>query len=144
MAVTKQAESHKPLAYLLMRMSLGVNFFGHGFFRLLRGAGAFAEGTVKGIDKGPLPHVLTYAFLYATPFIELTLGVLLIVGLFTRASLTAGALFMMALTVGTTSIQNWEGAGTQLGYSLVFFFMLWFLEANSLSLDGLMTRRRTV
>ena len=132
------------MAYLLLRVSLGVNFFGHGFFRLLRGAGAFAETAVKGIDKGPLPHSFTFMFLYTTPFLELSLGVLLILGLFTRVSLVIGALFMIALTIGTTSIQNWEGAATQLEYSLVFIFMLWFVEANSLSFDGLMARRRTV
>ncbi len=135
---------HKAVAYLLLRLSLGVNFWGHGFFRLLRGAGAFANGAVKGLDKGPLPHGMSLAFLYATPYFELAVGILLILGLFTRASLAAGALFIVALMVGTTSVQNWDGAGTQLGYSLVYFFMLWFAEANSFSVDGLLARRRTV
>ena len=132
---------HKSLAYMLMRVSLGINIFGHGFFRVLNGVGAFANGAVKGMDKGPLPHLLSLSFLYATPWIELVIGMLLILGLFTRLSLAGGALMMIALTVGVTSVQNWATAGTQLEYSAVFFFMLWLLEANTISIDGLLARR---
>ncbi|AFL88233.1 putative membrane protein [Terriglobus roseus DSM 18391] len=132
---------HKAIAYALMRLALGINIFGHGFFRILSGVGAFANGAVNGMDKGPLPHALSLAFLYATPFIELILGILLTLGLFTRLALIGGSLFMIALTFGTTSTQNWNGAGTQLQYSLVFFVMLWLVEANSLSVDGMMGRK---
>jgi thiosulfate dehydrogenase [quinone] large subunit len=124
-----------------MRLALGMNIFGHGFFRILSGVGAFANGTVAGMDKGPLPHTLSLAFLYATPFVELTIGLLLIAGLFTRLALIAGSIFMIALTFGTTSTQNWNGAGTQLQYSLVFFVMLWLAEWNTISLDGLSARK---
>lgn len=133
---------HKAVAYAIMRLALGVNIFGHGFFRILSGVGAFANGAVQGMDKGPLPHGLSLAFLYLTPFLELTLGVLLSAGFLTRSALIAGSLFMIALTFGTTSTQNWNGAGTQLGYSFVFFAMLWLVEANSLSVDGLIARRK--
>jgi thiosulfate dehydrogenase [quinone] large subunit len=134
-------QNHKAVAYGLMRLALGINIFGHGFFRILSGVSAFAHGAVAGMDKGPLPHALSLAFLYATPFVELTLGTLLIVGLLTRAALVGGSLFMIALTFGTTSTQNWNGAGTQLQYSFVFFVMLWLVEANSLSVDGLIGRK---
>ncbi len=133
--------NHKAIAYLLMRLSLGINIFGHGFFRMLSGVSAFANGAAKGMDKGPLPHPVSLAFLYATPAIELALGLLLILGLFTRFALIAGLLMMIALTVGVTSVQNWPTAGTQLEYSAVFFFMLWLIEANAVSLDTLITRR---
>src|SRR4051812_39700668 len=100
---------HKEMAYALMRLALGINIFGHGFFRILSGVGAFANGAAAGMDKGPLPHALSLAFLYATPFIELTVGVLLMIGLLTRLALIGGSLFMIALTFGTTSTQNWTG-----------------------------------
>ena len=74
-------KEHKAIAYVLMRLALGINIFGHGFFRILSGVSAFANGAVQGMDKGPLPHALTLGFLYATPFIELTLGTLLLLGL---------------------------------------------------------------
>ena len=134
----------KAIAYAIMRLALGVNFFGHGFFRLLSGVGAFAEHTAQNMAKGPLPHSLSHGFAYCIPFIEVVLGVLLIIGLFTRSTLIAGALFMVALTFGTTSIQNWTGAGDQLVYSTVFFFLLWLVEANTISLDGLLLRRKRI
>jgi len=129
-------KNNKSVAYALMRLALGLNIFGHGFFRILSGVGAFADGAIQGMDKGPMPHGLSYAFLLATPFIELTIGLLLIAGFFTRLALVAGSLFMIALTFGTTSTQNWNGAGTQLVYSFVFFAMLWTVDANTLSVDG--------
>ena len=133
---------HKAVAYAILRLALGINFFGHGFFRILSGVGAFAAHTAENMAKGPLPHALTLPFGYVIPFVEVTLGVLLILGLGTRYALIVGGLFMVALTFGTTSIQNWTGAGDQLLYSAVFFFLLWLLEANTISVDGLLHRRR--
>ena len=133
---------HKAIAYAIMRLALGINFFGHGFFRILSGVGAFAAHTAETMSKGPLPHALTLPFGYVIPFVEVTLGVLLVLGLATRYTLIAGGLFMVALTFGTASIQNWTGAGDQLVYSAVFFFLLWLVEANTISVDGLLLRRR--
>jgi thiosulfate dehydrogenase [quinone] large subunit len=133
-------KEHKAVAYALMRVALGINIFGHGFFRILSGVGAFANGAVQGMDKGPLPHALSFGFLLATPFIELTLGTLLLLGLFTRLALAGGALFIIALTFGTTSTQNWTGAGGQLLYSLAFFALLWTIDENRYSVDAILGR----
>lgn len=133
---------HKAVAYALMRLALGMNIFGHGFFRILSGAGNFANGMAQGMDKGPLPHALSLGFGYCIPWIELTIGSLLILGLFTRFALTAGALTMIALTFGTTSVQNWNGAGTQLMYSFIFFAMLWLVESNTFAVDQFRSRRK--
>lgn len=134
-------QNNRALAYAILRVALGVNIFGHGFFRVLSGVGAFAHGMVVGMDKGPLPHALSLGFGYCIPWIELAVGTLLLAGLFTRAALAAGGLFIVALTFGTTSVQNWQGAGGQLLYSLVFFVLLWCVDANSLSMDAVLQRR---
>ena len=133
--------NHRALAYLLMRIALGMNFFGHGFFRILSGVGAFAAGMAQSMSKGPLPSALSLSFGYCVPWLELILGILLLLGLFTRPALAAGSLFMVALTFGTTSVQNWAGAGTQLQYSFIFFAMLWLVDANTFSVDELISRR---
>lgn len=133
--------SNRTIAFLLMRVALGVNMFGHGFFRIMTGVSAFANGVGSAIGKGPLPHGPTLAFAYCIPWIEVVVGVMLIIGLFTHSALIAGSAFMIALTIGTTSVQNWSRAGTQLEYSVVFFGLLWLVEANSLSIDGLRIRR---
>ncbi len=60
---------------------------------------------------------------------------LLILGLATRLTLAAGAVFMMMLTIGVTSNQQWEVAGQQLLYSALFFGLLFLSEYNGYALD---------
>lgn len=136
--------SNKQLAYALLRIALGINFLGHGLFRLLSGTGAFAHGMAEHMTKSPLPASLVLAFGYAIPTIELLLGVALILGLLTRPALALGALFMMVLTFGVTANQQWDVAGQQLLYSFIFFVLLFLAEHNSMALDTLLARRRSV
>ena len=133
---------HKILAYGLLRAALGVNFLGHGLFRILSGVGAFAASTADHLNKSPLPHGFVVGFGYAIPFIELLLGLSLIVGLLSRSAMAAGALFMMVLTVGVTSNQQWDVAGQQLLYSLIFFVLLFYQEFNVYSLDAILGRAK--
>jgi thiosulfate dehydrogenase [quinone] large subunit len=125
----------KSLAYALLRISLGVNFAGHGLIRIYNGVGAFAATTAEHLEKSPLPHSFAYGFSYAIPFLEAVLGLTLILGVFTRIALVCGAVFMMALTVGVTANQQWDVAGQQLLYSVVFFLLLYLVEHNALALD---------
>ncbi len=126
----------KALAYSLLRISLGINFAGHGLIRIYNGVGAFAQTTAEHFAKSPLPHSFTYGFSYAIPFIEAILGLTLVLGVFTRISLICGAVFMMALTIGVTSNQQWDLASQQLLYSVVFFLLLFLFAHNSLALDN--------
>ena len=128
--------AHKRVAYGLLRIALGVNFLGHGVFRVLSGVGAFASATVEHMTKSPLPHGFTLGFAYCIPWIEVALGLGLSLGLLTEVTLVCGALFMMALTVGVTSNQQWDVAGQQLLYSLVFFALLFLVEHNGLAVDN--------
>jgi thiosulfate dehydrogenase [quinone] large subunit len=130
----------KSLAYVLLRIAFGVNFAGHGLIRIYNGVGTFASTTAEHMAKSPLPHGLTITFGYAIPFLEAVLGLTLILGVFTRISLICGAVFMMALTIGVTSNQQWDIAGQQLLYSVVFFLLLFFLDENTLSLDNALRR----
>ncbi len=127
--------SDKTLSYALLRIALGVNFAGHGIIRIHNGIGTFAHTTAEHLAKSPLPPTLVIAFGYSIPVIEAVLGISLILGLGTRIALIAGALFMMALTVGVTANQQWDVAGQQLLYSLLFFVLLFHREWNALSLD---------
>ena len=117
-------------------MRFGVNFLGHGAFRILSGVGAFATGMAEHMTKSPLPHGMVVGFGYCIPWIELALGVGLVIGWMTRWVLAAGGVFMMALTFGVTSNQQWDVAGQQLLYSLVFFVLLFYVEWNEVSVDG--------
>ena len=88
------------------------------------------------MTKSPLPHGFVVGFGYAIPWIELLLGIALILGLFTRFALISGALFMTALTIGVTSNQQWDIAGQQLLYSVIFFVLLFLLDYNGFALDN--------
>jgi thiosulfate dehydrogenase [quinone] large subunit len=127
---------NKSLAYALLRIALGVNFLGHGAIRIDNGIGQFAATTAEHMAKSPLPHGFVLGFGYAIPVIELVLGIALILGLGTRIALASGAVFMMALTLGVTSNQQWDVASEQLIYSLAFFVLLFSIEYNDLAIDG--------
>jgi thiosulfate dehydrogenase [quinone] large subunit len=131
--------NHKSLAYALLRIALGVNFAGHGLIRIYNGVGSFAASTAEHLAKSPLPHSLAFGFSYVIPFLEAVLGLMLILGVFTRIALICGAVFMMALTIGVTSNQQWDIASQQLLYSVVFFLLLYLIEHNALALDGSLT-----
>lgn len=131
----------KDLAYALLRVAFGVNFACHGFIRIYDGIGAFAQTTVGHLSKSPIPHSLALGFSYAIPVLEALLGVALILGLFTRQALVLGAIYMMALTIGVSSNQEWDVAGQQLLYSVVFFLLLFFIEQNAVAVDDLLRKR---
>jgi thiosulfate dehydrogenase (quinone) large subunit len=134
--------NHRSVAYALLRISLGINFAGHGLIRIHNGVAAFAQTTAEHLAKSPLPPSLTYAFSYSIPFIEAILGLTLILGVFTRISLIAGAVFMMLLTIGVTTNQQWDIATQQLLYSVVFFLLLFLIEHNTFALDNTLNRSR--
>jgi thiosulfate dehydrogenase [quinone] large subunit len=131
----------KPLAFALLRVAIGFNFAGHGFIRLFKvGLSQFANSAANNLSKSPLPHGLTIGFLHIVPVLEAVIGVLLILGLFTRCALIAGSVLMIFLTIGVTSNQQWDAAGTQLLYSLVLFVLLFCVEYNEFSMDRWMRR----
>jgi thiosulfate dehydrogenase [quinone] large subunit len=130
----------KSLAYALLRIAFGINFAGHGLIRIYNGVGAFAATTTEHLAKSPLPHSLAFGFSYAIPFLEAILGLALILGVFTRIVLVCGTVFMMTLTIGVTSNQQWDIAGQQLLYSIVFFLLLYLIDHNALALDTYLRR----
>ncbi len=134
--------NHQALAYALLRIAFGINFAGHGFIRIAHGTAAFAQSTAEHLAKSPLPHPLVLGFGFAIPILEAALGLALIFGLCTRAALALGAVFMMALTIGVTADQQWDVAGQQLLYSLVFFVLLFLVQHNVYALDTLWQRDR--
>ena len=116
--------SERRWAYALLRLILGVNLLGHGFIRIYHGVPAFASALTAQMYSALLPAPLVYAFALAIPWIELTLGTLLILALFTRAALTAAMIFMTILMIGVTIHQDWPTAGLQLVYGFVIFALL--------------------
>ena len=124
------------IAYALFRVTLGLNFFFHGSMRLITGLSAWIATQLPLFTEQPiLPMPLVQGFLYVLPFIEATIGTLLLLGLYTRGALIAGALVILSLILGTGVRQEWGSVGAQTLYGIYFYLLISRLEDNWLALD---------
>lgn len=129
------------LAYTLLRILFGINFFNHGFTRI-GNIGGFANGMVDLFKDTFMPAALVRLTGSLVPPVELIIGLLLLLGLGTRIALVAGFVLMMILHYGVTLLQNWDGATSQLIYCLVFFVLLAGAGFNTFSVDHYLHRNR--
>ena len=112
------------LAQLVMRIGLGINMLMHGAVRIPK-LGAFVDKTAAGFADTILPAVLTRAFLYGLPFVELTSGVLILLGgPLSKWGYFIGGLTIGALLFGTTLKEDWSTAGSQVIYVIAFYLAL--------------------
>ena len=88
------------LAYLILRLTMGVNMFTHGVARLLD-LEKFNMWMIGQFSDTILPEFLVSLSSYMIPFAELIIGVLLILGLFTSRALLLGALLITVLVFGS-------------------------------------------
>ena len=132
------------LSYAALRITLGTTFLFHGITRFVSGWRAFADQMVQGFKGTFLPEFMVRPFALSVPPVELILGLLLILGLFTRWTLVAGGLWMLALVLGTTIKQDYPVIAVQLLYALLFFVLQVWVPSNRLSLDTLCWEKKLV
>ena len=123
------------LGYLFLRLAAGVNLFGHGFIRLAGNYEGFRSWLLKTMEPSMIPTFLLKASAYAIPPVELILGVLLIIGFRTREALMGSCVLMISLIFGSCLIQNWDMAGGQMLYIVIFSALLAFNSENIYSVD---------
>ena len=130
-------------AYVLFRLLTGLDFFGHGFARIFTGThlSGFAQGMAKSMSSTPLPPSLVLASGYAIPCVELLIGSLLLLGLFTRYTLILAFLLMFVLMFGITLKQERNIAMQQLMYGVVLFLLLFARERYDLSWPQIFRRQ---
>jgi thiosulfate dehydrogenase (quinone) large subunit len=128
--------SHRQVAYALLRVTFGVIFLTTGMVKFTMGAGAFAAA-VQPSFAGKLPMFLVGPFLYLLPFGEVTVGAMLILGLFTQLALVLAGLLLMALTFGKTAVNDSATVAGNLSYILVAFVLLWLSDHDGYSIDRL-------
>jgi thiosulfate dehydrogenase [quinone] large subunit len=130
-------------AYLLLRLVTGLDFFMHGFARIFTGThlSGFANGMVKSMSSTQLLPSAVLATGYAIPCVELLIGTLLLLGLFTRPALTLALLLMLVLMFGIGLKQDWNVAGQQLLYALVLSVLLFARNPYNLSWSKLFSRQ---
>jgi thiosulfate dehydrogenase (quinone) large subunit len=123
------------LAHALARLGLGINIATHGLARIGDISG-FAASTEKMFAASWLPTVSVRVMGYCIPPSELTIGMLLILGLFLRPALIVGILLLYLLTFGSSLIQQWEVAGLQLIYIGLYSVLLATAGFDRFSVDA--------
>lgn len=112
------------LAGLLLRIGLGINMLLHGAVRLPNLA-ANVDKQAAGFKDTFLPNWITYPFLYSLTFVEILIGLaILIGGPFGRWGYFAGGLLMAALMFGTSLKMDWDTVATQVIYLIAFYLAL--------------------
>ncbi|MGC1416511.1 MAG: DoxX family membrane protein [Candidatus Acidiferrum sp.] len=134
-----QAPFDRKLAYLVLRFTLGLSILMHGLVRLPH-LTAFADATVKLFVATPLPAILVRLFALTLVFLETAVGLLLVLGLWTRTALLLGALLMAFLIFGTALRSDWSTLAIQLFYAFLYATLLAAREYNSYSIDALIHR----
>ncbi|WP_341842700.1 DoxX family membrane protein [Chitinophaga caseinilytica] len=125
--------------FLLLRLALGASMFGHGLVRLPK-LRAFSTWMTGSFERSMLPKSLVEPFSYALPVAEFAIGLLLLLGLFTRPALVAGGVTMALLILGTSLIENWEAIPSQLIHAALFALLLQFVQYNGWALDQLIQK----
>lgn len=129
------------LGYSALRITLGMNIFFHGAMRLITGLDAWAVKEEALFTTQPLlPMWSVSAFLHVLPFVEVTLGVLTLIGLYTRWALIAGSIMILLLVFGNDVRQDWNTVGNNMHYVLYYALLIAGLRYNAFALD---TRRGT-
>lgn len=129
-------ESNAVIAYTILRLSFGANILLHGLSRILNGRPAFLAYLNHYFEHAHLvPAGMLPVFGAILPWVETTLGLLLMLGLFTRFAVIAGALAMLVLVIGTNLAQDWVVSGLQLIYCFIYYYLLVHLDENRFALD---------
>ena len=110
-----------------MRLPLAISLLGHGLVRLPK-LQAFSEWMQTTMEKSFLPTSLVGIWGYLLPFVELMLGLQLIIGYQTKNCLYACLTLMSVLILGSASIENWTAIGAQLIHGIYLLGLLWYLE----------------
>ena len=127
------------IAHALARLALGLNILAHGLARI-GNMPAFAASTEKMFAATWLPSAVVTATAYAIPPLELTVGILLVFGLFLRPALVIGTLLLCQLIFGSALTQQWDVAGIQLVYVAVYTALLATAGFDRYSADQLLRK----
>jgi len=135
-----QKTTDRNLAYLFLRIFLGINIAFHGVSRIHSGVAGFATELVSQFVNTPLPSRMVHFFAVSLPFAEALIGALVFIGLLSRLTYCAGFVLIISLTFGSTLRQDWTAAGWQLLYAFAYATLLAFREYNVYSADGARTK----
>jgi thiosulfate dehydrogenase [quinone] large subunit len=93
---------------------------------------------VGSFHKSPLPDWSVHLFGLGLPWVEILLGGLVLFGVSLRLALFGGAFLIFLLTLGSSLLQDWNAAGLQLIYAMIYAGLLAFRAKDCLSVDSLL------
>ncbi|ANH81230.1 DoxX family protein [Niabella ginsenosidivorans] len=111
--------------FFFLRLPVAVSLSGHGLVRIPKLA-AFSNWMVTTMEKSVLPASLTLTFGYILPFLELLIGLALLIGFKVKYSIFAGLALMTLLILGSCSIENWNAIEAQLIHAAYLSGLLWY------------------
>jgi thiosulfate dehydrogenase [quinone] large subunit len=136
-----------PVAYLMVRLTMGFHMFAHGGSRLpilfefaSQTATEFAPVRLIGLPF--FPAWLVYPFILSVPVVEFLVGILLILGLKTKLASIAGGVTLLLLMFGQVARMNFGTAHLMWFYVLIFALLVGSNFADRYSLDRMMRNRR--
>lgn len=128
------------ISFAILRATLGVLFLFAGVGKFIDGRAEFAADLVGRFEETWLPDGLVSFSGQVLPFLEVGLGLLLILGLFTLPALIATGLLVLVLLFGTTVVEDHEATGRNGLYALVTFVLLWLSPHDRLALGSVTPR----
>ena len=132
--------NNRETAYALTRITYGVIYLFYGIGKFRGGISNFV-GAMNQQFSGKLPAAMVMPFAYFIPFAETISGALILLGLFTRVGLTLSGILLIGLTFGLVMLGQAPTVAHNLQYVLVNFLLLWFVDLNRYSVDGLLVRK---
>ena len=132
--------NNRDIAYALTRITYGVIFLFYGIGKIRGGVSNFVGGMNQQFS-GKLPAAMVMPFAYFIPFAETISGALILLGLFTRIGLTLSGLLLMGLTFGVVILGQAPTVAHNLQYVLLNFLLLWLVDLNRYSVDGILARK---
>jgi thiosulfate dehydrogenase [quinone] large subunit len=86
---------------------------------------------------------MVHGFLVVLSPVEMALGLLITIGLFTRWALVLGGLTITALVFGTALRGDWNTLSQQMIYAIVYYLLLAHRAENYFSIDTLLRPKST-
>lgn len=121
-------------SYFLARLPIGMSFLCQGLVRLPK-LDAVSRRVADSFSPTILPESLVRPFAYILPLLAALIGILLLIGLFTRFSLVLGVIVTLLLIIGLSLLQLWDIVFIQVIYGVYFAILYRYLYLNRVSLD---------
>ena len=127
------------ICYFVARTLMGFNILMHGAVRIPK-LEEWSRATTDQFEATILPNQLVNMATLAIPFIELLVGIFLLLGLFTRFGIVLGWFLIFMLMFGSSLLEEWGNVFTQNLYGLYFVGLFLYIPRNYYSLDRLIRK----